>query len=193
MEFWMCIKDSWRKRERKCKISKKKEHVFMADMKIKHHIGTPLHSKESKRRWPENSILFVWCSAGHHYGAAINYCGSCLCDLHCITWTEQRCQFAPRVPKVVMLLKTSRIGREILRMAVQRLNMKTYMGSRCITPLILKLGIGWKWAVNCTSRPLYPWHPLNRRLGGAQGRSGRFGKEKTSWPFRDSNQRTTSS
>jgi hypothetical protein len=28
-------------------ISKKKQHVCMVDMKIKHHIGTPFHSKES--------------------------------------------------------------------------------------------------------------------------------------------------
>ena len=79
---------------------------------------------------------------GHHYGAAINYCRSCVCDLHCITWTEQRCQLAPHVPNVVMLLKVSRIGREILRMAIQRHAMKAYRGSRCIAPLILKLGIG---------------------------------------------------
>jgi hypothetical protein len=150
----------------------------MGDMKIKHHIGTSFHSKESKRRWPENSVPFVWHSAGHHYGAAINYRGSCPRDLHCITWTEQRCQLALRVPKVVMLLKVSRIGREILRMAVQRLTMKEYRGSRCIAPLILNFGIEWKWAVNCTPRPLYPRYPLNRRLGGAQERSGRIEKEK---------------
>ena len=36
--------------------------------------------------------------------------------------------------------------------------------------------------MNCRPRPLYPRYPLSRRLGGAQGRSGRFGKEKTSWP-----------
>jgi hypothetical protein len=162
----------------------------MVDMKIKHHIGTPFHSKESKRRWPENSVPFAWRSAGHHYGAEINYCRSCLRDLHCITWTEQRCQLAPHVPNVVMLLKVSRIGREILRMAIQRHTMKAYRGSRCTAPLILNLGIGW--AVNCTPRLLYPRYPSNRRLGGSQGRSGRFGKEKTSWPFRDLNHRPTS-
>jgi hypothetical protein len=82
------------------------------------------------------------------------------------------------VPKVVMLLKMSRIGREILRMAVQRYNMKAHRGSRCIVPLNLNLGIGWKWAVTWTPRPLYPRYLLNRRLIGVQGRSGRFGKEK---------------
>jgi hypothetical protein len=31
----------------------------MADMKIKHHVLTTFHSKESKRCWPENSVPFV--------------------------------------------------------------------------------------------------------------------------------------
>jgi hypothetical protein len=150
----------------------------MAYMKIKHHVWISFHSKESRRRWPENSVPFVCHSAGHHYRTVINYCGSCLCDLHCITWTEQRCQLVPHVPKVVMLLKMSRNRREILRMAVQRYNMKAHRGSRCIVPLIFNLGIGGKWAVNCTPRLLNPRNPLNRRLFGVQRRSGRFGKEK---------------
>jgi hypothetical protein len=163
--------------------SKKQQHVCTVYMKMKHNIGTSFHSNESKRRWPENSIPFVWLSAAHHHGVATNYCGSCLCDLHCITWTEQRCQLAPHVPKVVLLLKVSKIGREILRIAVQRHTMKAYRGIRCIAPLILNLGIGWKSAVNCMPRPLYHRNPLNRRLGGARGRSGRFGKRKPLEPF----------
>ena len=41
------------------------------------------------------------------------------------------------------------------------------------------------WVVNLTSRSLYPDertpYSLNRRLGGPQGRSGRFGERKTRW------------
>ena len=44
---------------------------------------------------------------------------------------------------------------------------------------------------NFTLWPLYlregPQDPLNRRLGGSQCRSGRFGEEKISCPCRDSN------
>jgi hypothetical protein len=43
--------------------------------------------------------------------------------------------------------------------------------------------------VSFTHRPLYlqgesPWYPIDRRLGGPQGRSGRGGEEKNSQPLR---------
>jgi hypothetical protein len=57
------------------------------------------------------------------------------------------------------------------------------MGSGCIDPHFLDLGTSWRWVVNFTPRPLHPRgksprYPLNRRLGGPQSRSGRFGEEK---------------
>jgi hypothetical protein len=69
--------------------------------------------------------------------------------------------------------------------------MKAY-GSGCTDPRFLDLGTSWRWVVNFTPRPLYPrgkrpGYPLDRRLGGPQSRSGRFGEEKNSWPCRDSN------
>jgi hypothetical protein len=36
-----------------------------------------------------------------------------------------------------------------------------------------------------------PWHPLDRRLGGPQNRSGRGGEEKNSQPRQESNLRTS--
>jgi hypothetical protein len=44
------------------------------------------------------------------------------------------------------------------------------------------------WVVSFTPRPLYPqgkspWHPLDRRLGGHQSRSGRDGEEKPWTPI----------
>jgi hypothetical protein len=67
--------------------------------------------------------------------------------------------------------------------------MKAY-GSGCIDPHFLDLGTSWRWVVNFTPRPLYPRgksprYPMDRRLGGPQSRSGRFGEN--SWPYRDSN------
>jgi len=61
--------------------------------------------------------------------------------------------------------------------------MKTHLGSEGRAPLILNLGIRWRWAVNFTSRPSYLWgnsphHPSDRRTGWPQTRSGRGGEEK---------------
>jgi hypothetical protein len=60
--------------------------------------------------------------------------------------------------------------------------MKAY-GSGCIDPHFLDLGTSWRWVVNFTPWLLYPqgkspWYPLDRRLGGPQSQSGRFGEEK---------------
>jgi hypothetical protein len=57
------------------------------------------------------------------------------------------------------------------------------MGSGCIDPHFLDLGTSWRWVVNFTPRPLYPRgkslrYPLDRRFGGPQSRSGRFGEKK---------------
>jgi hypothetical protein len=51
-----------------------------------------------------------------------------------------------------------------------------------------KHGTRWSWVVGFTPLPLYhqgksPWHPLDRRLGGPQSRSGRGGEEKNSQPL----------
>jgi hypothetical protein len=48
---------------------------------------------------------------------------------------------------------------------------------------ILDLGTRWRWGVSFTSLPLYPRgksprYPLDRRLGGPQTRSERYGEEK---------------
>jgi hypothetical protein len=64
--------------------------------------------------------------------------------------------------------------------------MKTY-GYGCIDPHFLDLSTSWRWVVNFTPRPLYPQgkgprYPLDRRLGGPQSRSGRFGEVKILTP-----------
>jgi hypothetical protein len=63
--------------------------------------------------------------------------------------------------------------------------MKAYrrMGSGCTDPHFLDLGTSWRWVINFSPRPLYPQgkshrYPLDRRLGGPQSRSERFGEEK---------------
>jgi hypothetical protein len=61
------------------------------------------------------------------------------------------------------------------------------MGSGCIDSHFLDLGTSWRWVVNFTPRPLYPQgkspqYPLDRRLGGPQNRSGRFGEVKILTP-----------
>jgi hypothetical protein len=55
------------------------------------------------------------------------------------------------------------------------------MGERCIEPVFFDLGTSWRWVVSFTPRPLYPRgksprYPLDRRLGGPQGRSRRLEK-----------------
>jgi hypothetical protein len=57
------------------------------------------------------------------------------------------------------------------------------MESGCIDPHFLDLGTNWRGVVSFTPRPLYPrgkslLYPLDRRLGGLQGRSGRRGEDK---------------
>ena len=42
--------------------------------------------------------------------------------------------------------------------------MKPYRGNGGLAPLILNLGTRWRWAVNCTPRPLYP-RPWSSGLG----------------------------
>jgi hypothetical protein len=63
--------------------------------------------------------------------------------------------------------------------------MKAYWGSGGIAPRILDLGTRLRRLVSFRSRPLYPYgkspsYPLDRRLGGPQGRSGSGGEEKDS-------------
>jgi hypothetical protein len=57
------------------------------------------------------------------------------------------------------------------------------MGEWQYSSSILRLDIRWRWVVSFTPRPLYtmgnrPQHPLNRRLGVPQNRSGHCGEEK---------------
>jgi hypothetical protein len=68
-----------------------------------------------------------------------------------------------------------------------QLAMKTYWGSGGIPPRILDVGTRWRWVVSFMPRPLYSQgmrlrYPLDRSLGGSQGRSGRGGEEKNSQP-----------
>jgi hypothetical protein len=58
-----------------------------------------------------------------------------------------------------------------------------YWGSGGIAPRIRDLGTRWRWVVSFTPWPLYfrgkgHWYPWNRRVDGAQSRSGRGGEEK---------------
>jgi len=55
--------------------------------------------------------------------------------------------------------------------------LKACSGSRDVTPLILNLGTRWNWVVNFTPGKKLPYQ-VKMRLGGPQGRSGRFGEEK---------------
>jgi hypothetical protein len=56
------------------------------------------------------------------------------------------------------------------------------MGEWRYSSTVLDLGIRLRGMVSFTPRPLYlrrsPQYPLERRLGGPQGRSGRCGEEK---------------
>jgi hypothetical protein len=57
--------------------------------------------------------------------------------------------------------------------------MKAYGGGGCIAPSFVDLGTGWEWIVSFMPRSLYhrgnsPLYPWDRRLGGPQGRSGRY-------------------
>jgi hypothetical protein len=65
--------------------------------------------------------------------------------------------------------------------------MKVYRWSTGIAPLILNLGTRWRWVFNLSPRPFYPEkesrYPSNRRLGGPQSRSGRFGEENDLLPL----------
>jgi len=61
--------------------------------------------------------------------------------------------------------------------------MKIYRGSGRTAPLIPNLGRRWRWMVTLTTRPLYPrlksrLYPVNRRMGGPQMGTGRFGGKK---------------
>jgi hypothetical protein len=60
-------------------------------------------------------------------------------------------------------------------------------GSGCTSSHLLHLGTSWRQAVSFTPLPLYlrgkiPRHPLDRRLGGPQSRSGLRAEEKVHDP-----------
>jgi hypothetical protein len=63
-------------------------------------------------------------------------------------------------------------------------DMKALEGCERTALLVLNLSTRWKRVANLTLRLLYsqgksPRHPLKRRLGGPQSRSGRSGKKKS--------------
>jgi hypothetical protein len=62
-----------------------------------------------------------------------------------------------------------------------------YRGSGGIVPLNINLDPRWRCVVSLAIRPLYPRHPLSRRLCGPQSRLGRLEKRKLHFPCRDSN------
>jgi hypothetical protein len=69
--------------------------------------------------------------------------------------------------------------------------VKTY-GEWRYSSTIFDRGTRWKWVVKFTFRPLYPRgnhprYPLDRRLGGSQRRSGRYGVENNFYPCRKLN------
>jgi hypothetical protein len=61
--------------------------------------------------------------------------------------------------------------------------LKACSGSRGVAPLILNIGTRWNCVVSVTPRPLHAKGKapvqLNKKLGGPQGRSVRFGEEKS--------------
>jgi hypothetical protein len=66
--------------------------------------------------------------------------------------------------------------------------LTAYWGSGGIAPRNRDFGTKLMWVVSFTHRPLYhqgksPWYPLDKRLPGAQCRSGRNGEEKNSQPL----------
>jgi hypothetical protein len=45
-------------------------------------------------------------------------------------------------------------------------------------PHLLDLGTSWTWVVSFTLQPLYPWYPLDKRMGKPQTWTGEYGKIK---------------
>jgi hypothetical protein len=65
----------------------------------------------------------------------------------------------------------------------QALRHEDLWGSGCIYPYFLDLSTSWRWVLSFATQPLYPrgknpWYPLDRRLGGPQSQSGRYGEVK---------------
>ena len=65
--------------------------------------------------------------------------------------------------------------------------MKACERNRVTAPLILRLGIGWRGVVKCTSRTLCLWErdavPVEWGLDGPQRSYGHFGEEKNLLPL----------
>lgn len=64
-------------------------------------------------------------------------------------------------------------------------------GSRRIAQFILNSGTTWSWLASFMPQLLYhrgrtPIYPLNRRMGGSQGRCGRWGEKKSLFPYPES-------
>jgi hypothetical protein len=66
------------------------------------------------------------------------------------------------------------------------------MGEWKYSPTIVVLGTSWSWEVSFPPRPHSPRgnrprYPLDRRLGGPQSWSGRYGRERGETPWPSSN------
>jgi hypothetical protein len=83
----------------------------------------------------------------------------------------------------VAAMRTRTVVKLSLCLTNSALRHEGVWGSGCINPNFLDLGTSWRWVVSFTPLPLYPRgksprYPLDRRLGGPQSRSERFGEEK---------------
>jgi hypothetical protein len=73
----------------------------------------------------------------------------------------------------------------------QTLSLQTHTHTSCsggIAVLVLNQSSMWRWVVSLTPRSLFlpgksPLYTLDRRLGGSQSWSGRFGEEKIFFPL----------
>ena len=64
--------------------------------------------------------------------------------------------------KVTILHQPRQFGTQLcgcggLEVSFSRSTTWRRMGNRCIALLILNIGTRWRWVVNITPRPLYPW------------------------------------
>jgi hypothetical protein len=84
-----------------------------------------------------------------------------------------------------------KLGKAKCLCLIKHCAMKTYGGEWRYSSAILDLGIRWRWSASrpClfTPRKKPPRHPLDRRLGGPQSRSGHCGIDKISGPYREWN------
>jgi hypothetical protein len=89
---------------------------------------------------------------------------------------------APNIPRVIRLTSGMRVkGKQKVTLSLSTPWRHKWGRSTAIS--ILSLGTRWRWLVNITSRPLYPWkerprYALKRGLAEPRSRSERFGGKK---------------